>query len=471
MSPSAPSPSRIAVAPTEIAQAAVAPRAVHPIVKLDFRVRLLANLLVMVVMASIFVERPAPRWAWALLLFQGLLWAHVAALLARRSNDSRRAEHRNLVVDAVLYGTMSGLAAFSIWPTVLMFVSFLLSVLSIGGPHLAWRGLLGFAAGALAGTAASGFSVHLESSLLTTTLCVAGLVPHHAMIGMNAYVQARRARRARREVQQQNVQIVEQNRQLEAARTLAESANRAKSVFLANMSHELRTPLNAIIGYSELMEADATDAGNAEQVEDLRRIAAAGRQLLVSIDDVLELSRIESGQVELVQEPIDVDAFIAEAAALARDAIERRGSRFIVRSAPPAHPVLADATKLRHVLRQLLSNAAKFTQAGEVSLEASWEPDAEVLVISVADTGAGMSEQQRARLFRPFSQGDDSSTRRFGGSGLGLAIVHSFCESMGAQVAVESRLGVGSRFTVRVPVARVPVVDSREGAVQGAAHA
>lgn len=447
------------------------PPRVHPIVQLDYRVRICANLLVLIVMVSIFAERPAPRWIWALLLFQGVLWAHLAFVLARRSADSRRAEHRNLLVDALLYGALAGLGSFSLWPSVIMFSSILLSILSIGGPRLAWRGLIAFTAGGLAGAAANGFSVQFESSLLTTVLCVAGLVSHKALIGMNAYLQTRRARRARREVLQQNLQIVEQNRQLEAACVLAESANRAKSAFLANMSHELRTPLNAIIGYSELLEADAIDAGDSAQADDLRKIAAAGTQLLALIDDVLELSRIEAGQVELTRESVDVAELVEETAALARDAIERGGNRFAVRCVPPAQRVLADAGKLRHVLRQLLSNAAKFTQAGEVTLDASCEPDPAMLVLAVADTGPGISAQQRALLFRPFTPGDASSTRRFGGSGLGLALAHHFCELMGGQITVESDPGAGTRFTVRVPVAPAAVGAASGTAAQGTAHA
>ncbi len=242
--------------------------------------------------------------------------------------------------------------------------------------------------------------------------------------------------------------------ELRRAREAAEEASRAKSAFLANMSHELRTPLNAIIGYAEMVAEELEGAGRADLVADLGRIGGAGRHLLAMIDDVLDLATIEAGRMELAHELIDPLPIVREALAAAEPLARERGNSLTLELDGPAGAVRADPARLRQILLILLSNAAKFTEGGAITLRVAREagPPAAV-AFEVADTGIGISEEQLGRLFQPFTQGDASATRRYDGTGLGLAIAQRFCQLMGGTIAVESALGRGSRFIVRLPAA------------------
>jgi PAS domain S-box-containing protein len=240
-------------------------------------------------------------------------------------------------------------------------------------------------------------------------------------------------------------------RELREAKATAEAASQTKSRFLANMSHELRTPLNAIIGYSEMLEEDATQTGKQQAVVDLRRIQDAGRHLLNLINDVLDLSKIEAGRIELHMERVPVEDLIEDVATTVRPLVTEKQNVFRVHCAPDLGTVEVDVTRLRQVLFNLLSNAAKFTESGEIALEAVADEATADVLFQVHDTGIGMSKEQLARVFEPFSQADTSTTRRYGGTGLGLAISKQFTELMGGRLAVESDTGKGSLFTVRLP--------------------
>ena len=241
--------------------------------------------------------------------------------------------------------------------------------------------------------------------------------------------------------------------ELLSARRAAEQANSAKSQFLASMSHELRTPLNAILGYSEMLQEDATDRGQPETVADLQKIHVAGGHLLRLINDVLDLSKIEAGKMEFHAETLDVREMIDGVVSTVQPLIDKNRNTLDVRVEPDAGTMHADLTRMRQVLFNLLSNASKFTEDGVITMAVTRERAAggPWVVFRVSDTGIGMTPEQMTRLFEAFSQAEATTARRYGGTGLGLAISRRFCRLMGGDIAVESTSGKGSSFTARLP--------------------
>ena len=229
-----------------------------------------------------------------------------------------------------------------------------------------------------------------------------------------------------------------------------EEASRHKSQFLANMSHELRTPLNAIIGYSEMLQEEAEEIGEEAFIPDLQKVNAAGKHLLGLINDILDLSKIEAGRMDLFLETFEVDRFVRDVEAIVQPLVEKNGNALMVSCPPDIGTLRADQTKVRQALFNLLSNAAKFTDHGTISLTVDREPD-DWLTLAVTDTGIGMTEEHLSRLFEAFSQAEASTRSKYGGTGLGLAISRHFCRLMGGDLTVESAYGEGSTFTVRLP--------------------
>lgn len=242
-------------------------------------------------------------------------------------------------------------------------------------------------------------------------------------------------------------------REIEDKSQQLQIANQHKSDFLANMSHELRTPLNAIIGYSEMLEEEAGDLRQDAFIPDLQKIHGAGKHLLSLINNVLDLSKIEAGKMDLYLEDFAIAPMVQEIIATVKPLIEKNANRLQIHCADGLGSMRSDLTKIRQTLFNLLSNACKFTEQGTITLGVDRESvnGDEWINFSVSDSGIGMSSEQTLKLFQAFTQADTSTTRKYGGTGLGLAISQKFCHMMGGEITVESVLGQGSRFTVRIP--------------------
>jgi signal transduction histidine kinase len=219
------------------------------------------------------------------------------------------------------------------------------------------------------------------------------------------------------------------------------------------MSHELRTPLNAVIGYSEMLQEIAEERDEQDMLVDLRRIQTAGKHLLGLINDVLDLSKIEAGKVQLSIERFAVAPVVHDVAGTLQSLVEKNANILDVACEVDLGQMVADQIRTRQVLLNLLSNAGKFTERGIIRLEAKRvrNENGNWVEFRVSDTGIGMSAEQIDRLYRPFMQADASTTRKYGGTGLGLAISLRLCQMMGGSLSVESQLGRGSTFTVRLP--------------------
>jgi signal transduction histidine kinase/ActR/RegA family two-component response regulator len=267
--------------------------------------------------------------------------------------------------------------------------------------------------------------------------------------------------------------LEEKNTELEHARHEADSASQAKSQFLASMSHELRTPLNAIIGYAEMLQEEAPDVGAEHLLPDLEKIHSAAKHQLGLINDILDLSKVEAGKMSLFLEEFSVKSLVDLVAETVRPLVAKNDNQLVVQCGSDLGQMRSDQTKVRQVLFNLLSNAAKFTHRGTVSLGVERLPDpAGRVIFRVEDTGIGMSPDQLGRLFQPFTQADGSTSRKYGGTGLGLALSRKFCQLLGGDLIVKSELGKGSVFTAQLPIQlsdpALPTSVTSESTVSGA---
>ncbi len=439
---------------------------VHPIVKLDYLVRMLA---VPVTVVTVLATRGGnvPKALLGILLFYGLAWPHLAYLVARTSKDSKAAELRNLLADCFVLGGFCGVTGFNPMVSIAFLCCINAANLSLGGIPFAARGLFFAMLGAGAAVLWLGFHLTLETNPFTNFLASLSIAIFMSVFGYLSHVQTRRLLGARQEVLEQKLMIEEQKdaveaasrvaeeerRSAEEAREAAEAANKAKSAFLANMSHELRTPLNAIIGYGELLQEEATDAGHDDMIPDLQKICGAGKHLLRLINSVLDLSKIEAGKMDLFIETFEIEDLVDEVASTAEPLVAKNGNRFELRLAPGLGQLKGDVTKLKQVLLNLIGNSGKFTENGTISLDVTREIDYEGswITFRVADTGIGMKPEQVSKLFQAFTQADAATTRKYGGTGLGLVLSRRFAQMMGGTITVKSEFGRGTEFAVRLP--------------------
>jgi len=238
---------------------------------------------------------------------------------------------------------------------------------------------------------------------------------------------------------------------LEIAMEKAQTANQAKSDFLAKMSHELRTPLNAIIGYSEMLIEEAEDDSLETYAEDLSKINSSGEHLLTLINDILDLSKIEAGKMDLHIEEFEFEGLLKQVEATAKPLVEKNKNKFVIKTKTKKLKLKNDQTKLRQILFNMLSNAAKFTKKGTVTLSISKESDD--IIFAVTDTGIGMDENQISKVFEEFTQAESSTSKDYGGTGLGLPISKKMTEMMGGKMDVKSTKGEGTTFSITIPIA------------------
>jgi signal transduction histidine kinase len=309
----------------------------------------------------------------------------------------------------------------------------------------------------------------MNAAMLGTGLSAAVIAIMAALLGVNAVMAARAgassfgdliATRLEAEAAAEDMErrVLERTRQLAVATKRAQAASRAKSMFLANMSHELRTPLNAVIGYAEIIQEDLESGDTGGSAADLDRIRNAAGHLLAMINEVLDLSRIEAGKLDLRPTAIDLHVLLRGAMDTVRPTAAKQRTVCQVNIAPGVESIVADETRVRQCVLNLLSNAAKFTQNGVVALDARAcrIGSAAGVAISVRDTGPGINAEQLAHLFQPFVQIDASHTRAHDGAGLGLVITRRLARAMGGDVQASSKLGHGATFTLYLPAKSAP---------------
>ncbi|MES2482327.1 MAG: ATP-binding protein [Pseudomonadota bacterium] len=456
----------------------------HALVRLDYPVRIVALSLAGLTVASFLVRQQPSTGLWVLLATWTVLWPHLAYLVAARAADSKWAELRNLGFDSAMLGFWTAVVRFDPMLGIAFLTAINAANLSTGGVRFAVFGLMAFAVGSFAGGAVTGYMFEPNTNLFSTVLTALSILSYTTVFGLSSHIAVRRVIATRRELQARNRLIEQQSREIEeareaaeterraaeAARQAAEQANRTKSVFLANMSHELRTPLNAVIGYSEMLEEELVDEGAPESVlADLGKIKSAGRHLLGLINDVLDLSKIEAGRVELVYDNCDLAQLVDQVCSTSHPLIVANRNRLDVKLPPEAGLLRTDVTRLRQVLFNLLSNAAKFTSDGVITLTVRREPGpaGDRIVFDVQDTGIGMTQAQMDKLFQPFTQADSATTRKYGGTGLGLVISRRLCRMMGGDVTVRSTPEQGSCFTAVVLADEAPPETLPPPAVEG----
>ena len=434
-------------------------RRVHPTVRLGFHMRLIVFPLFFVLFGVHMWTRAVPSWIWLIFVLYQWLWPHMARRIAEGSGDSKAAELRNLLVDSLVIGCLLPITGFSLWPNAAAFLGIHSGNISVGGPRFAARGLVVYVFGAAVTTLYTGFHPNLRGASLFTDagslLVVAAYVTAFAWF---SYDRQRNDVRKSRKIRQQHSEIEEQDRllkvrtmELEVALDAAQAADAAKSNFLANMSHELRTPLNSIIGFANIMLRNTAQNLREQDVLYLSRMKVNGSHLLMLINGVLDLSKIDALQSRLDITPVDVGALLRETLAELEPQAEVRAVQ-LVAEMEDAALLATDRSRLKQIMLNLLSNAVKFTQDGSVTVRLFVDAMTNrPSRIEVTDTGIGIAVNRLHAVFDAFQQEDETTSRHYGGTGLGLTITRSLAHTLGWEIEVSSTVGVGSTFTILIP--------------------
>ncbi len=446
------------------------PPSVHPTVRLSFLLRVWTYPLFMLLYGVHMWGRAVPPWVVVVFLAHAVMYPHVARRVSSRSSDSKHAEQRNLLLDSFLIGCYIPFTGFSLWPNVAALLGINAGNVSVAGPRFAVRGLLSTISGTVVVSLFTGFHPNPFAFSRLTQLSSLGVVgAFTTAFAYQSWMHARRVSRANAQIREQHAQIEEKTRQLEErsrelerALAEAEEANAAKSNFLATMSHELRTPLNSIIGFTNIVLRNKGGNMAKQDVVYLARVNASGAHLLNLINGVLDLAKIESRETTLERVPVDLAVLARETLSQFEPQAEERAVR-LVSIVPPMAVIVADRARLQQIIINLVGNALKFTERGQVTLRVTSDPyTSKPLRMDVTDTGIGIREDRLNAIFEAFQQADTTTSRQYGGTGLGLSISRSLADLMGWKIAVSSRVGVGSTFSLIF----TPASDDELGAVR-----
>lgn len=428
---------------------------IHPIVRMDYPLRVIGQFFVLVAVSSGSTSRTPNLWFWSGLLLTSLAWPHLAFRLGSAAEDGRRAELRNLLGDSAIVGWWIGHLSFALWPSTAFVSGAMMSNLAVGGVRQGVRSLGVMVGAAVTRWVLSGVRFEPASDLRTAAISLTIILLFTAFLGFQTYERTRRLVYSRNALERQRDQISSKNIELEEARQVADAANQAKSSFLANMNHEFHTPIHAILGYAELVSEEVQAHNIAAIDRDLGRIKSSAEHLLSIVDSVLDFTRIEGGRIQLQLHAVDIEELCGKVETNLRRKFEANENTLEVRVEETARWARADRLRLEQILIELLSNATNFTHRGTIGLEVSRVENKVAFVIS--DSGQGIPPDKLGEIFEPFSQADESTTRRVGGTGLGLALCRELCRLMGGELWVTSELGEGSRFGFSLAEAESPV--------------